>query len=200
MLRELLAIATDVVRARFLTASRPVTRANASAQRKTVKAQSTRADYTQAQKTVLELNRTGKLNNSAVNRFAVGGEYTKVVAAVSLLTEVKIEAIAPLMESDKLYALIVACKAARLDWSTTRMIIRNRPGCPPLSQRELEQAQEIFDGLLLSIAQWTLRFGSDRSGRGPAANVGQWHSKDMSGRPADVCFEGKAYVEARSGS
>jgi len=85
-----------------------------------------------------------------------------VVAAVSVLTDVKNVAVAPLIESDKLYALIVACKAARLDWSTTRMIIHNRPSCPPLTRRELEQAQEIFDGLLLSIAQWTLRFGSDR--------------------------------------
>jgi uncharacterized protein (DUF2336 family) len=162
LLRELLAMATDVVRARFLTASRPVTPAKASAQSNTVKVQSSGAEYTQAQKAVLELNRTGKLNNSTVNRFAVGGEYTYVVAAVSLLTDVKIEAVAPLIESDKLYALIVACKAARLDWSTTRMIIHNRPSCPPLTRRELEQAQEIFDGLLLSIAQWTLRFGSDR--------------------------------------
>lgn len=163
LLRELLAIATDVVRARFLTASRPVTRENVSAQGNSIKVQSSRIDYTLAQKTMLELNRTGKLNNSAVNRFAVSGDYTNVVAAVSLLTDVKIKAIEPLIESDRLYALIVACRAARLDWSTTRMILRNRPGCPLPSQRELEQSQEIFNGLLLSIAQWTLRFGSDRS-------------------------------------
>jgi hypothetical protein len=42
------------------------------------------------------------------------------------------------------------------------MIIRNRPGCPPLTQRELEQARAVFDGLLLSVAQWTARFGADR--------------------------------------
>jgi hypothetical protein len=42
------------------------------------------------------------------------------------------------------------------------MIIRNRPGCSPPTQRELEQAREVFDGLLLSVAQWTARFGADR--------------------------------------
>ena len=26
----------------------------------------------------------------------------------------------------------------------------------------LEQAQVIFEGLLLSVAQWTIRFGADR--------------------------------------
>jgi len=97
-----------------------------------------------------------------VNRFAVREDYTNVVAALSFMTDMKIEAIEPLIRSDRLYALIVACRAARLSWSTTTMIVRNRPGCPPVTQRELEQGREIFDGLLLSIAQWTIRFGSDR--------------------------------------
>ena len=42
------------------------------------------------------LNRTGKLNDSIVNRFAVRGEYTHVVAALALKADVKVEAIAPL--------------------------------------------------------------------------------------------------------
>jgi hypothetical protein len=42
------------------------------------------------------------------------------------------------------------------------MIIRNRPGCAPPTQRELDQAREVFDALLLSVAQWTVRFGADR--------------------------------------
>jgi hypothetical protein len=119
-------------------------------------------DYTQAQSHVLALNREGKLNDSAVNRLAVRGEYNNVVAALSLKTDVGIEAIAPLIEGDRLYGLIVACKAARLSWSATTMIIRNRPGCPPATQRDFEQAQVIFEGLLLSVAQWTIRFGADR--------------------------------------
>ena len=97
-----------------------------------------------------------------MNRYAVRSEYVHVVAALSLLSEVKIEAIEPLIEPERLYGLIVACKACRLDWSTMAMIIRNRPGCPPLTQRELEQARVVFDGLLLSVAQWTARFGADR--------------------------------------
>jgi uncharacterized protein (DUF2336 family) len=162
LLRELLAMATDVVRARFLTASRPVTREKRSGPAAAVKTQPSKIDYTQALNHVAALARAGKLNNQSVNRFAVGGEYTDVVAALSILADVKVEAIEPLIESDRLYALIVACKSARLDWSTTRMIIHNRPGCPPVTKRELEQGREVFDGLILSIAQWTVRFGSDR--------------------------------------
>ena len=160
LLRELLARATDVVRARFLTARRPVTRAKRSVEAITVEPRPNRIEYTQALNHVVALNRAGTLNNSTVNRFAVRGEYTNVLAALSFMSDVKIEAIEPLIESDRLYALIVACKAARLDWSTTTMIVRNRPGCPPVTRQEIEQGREVFDGLALSIAQWTVRFGS----------------------------------------
>ena len=160
LLREILAKATDLVLARFLTAPRPV--AHGKGQPNAITPLPRKVDYSQAQSEVIALNRTGKLNDSTVNRFAVRGEYTSVVAALSLKTDVKIEAIEPLIESDRLYGLIVACKAARLNWSTTTMIIRNRPGCPPATQRECEQAEAVFEGLLLSVAQWTIRFGADR--------------------------------------
>ena len=119
-------------------------------------------DYGRALDELVALNRAGKLNDSAINRFAVREEYAQVVAALALKVDVKPEAIEPFLERERLYGLIVACKAARLDWSTTKMIIRNRPGCPPVTQRELEQGLEIFNALILSLAQWTIRFGSDR--------------------------------------
>jgi uncharacterized protein (DUF2336 family) len=165
LLRELVARATDMVRARFLTAPRPVmkkVRGSSSGLAEQVSATRPKIDYRQAQGQVLALSRAGKLNDSAVNRFAVRGEYINVVAALSLLTDVKIEAIEPLIESDRLYGLIVACKAARLNWSTTRMIIHNRPHCPPATQWEYDQGRAVFETLLLSVSQWTIRFGADR--------------------------------------
>jgi hypothetical protein len=59
--------------------------------------------------------------------------------------------------------LIVACRAARLDWSTAISIISNRPDCLPVSQHKLEQGKEIFDALSLSAAQQTIRIWSTRS-------------------------------------
>lgn len=164
LLRELIGKVADVVRARFLTASRPIARkkvqgaagpAPSATPRKAI-------DYTKAQNEVVTLNRTGKLNDSVVNRFAVRGEYDLVVAAIALKADVKAEAIEPFLEPERVYGLIVACKAARLTWSTTTMIVRNRPDCPPATDRELEQCVAIFESLLLSVAQWTIRFGSDR--------------------------------------
>jgi uncharacterized protein (DUF2336 family) len=166
LLRELIDRVTDVVRARFLTAPRPVARAKTQNSAAAAAAQGGVArkaiDYTEAQSEVVALNRTGKLNDSIVNRFAVRGEYTHVVAALALKADVKVEAIEPLLEPDRVYGLIVACKAARLSWSTTTMIVRNRPNCPPSTDRELEQCVAVFESLLLSVAQWTIRWGSDR--------------------------------------
>jgi uncharacterized protein (DUF2336 family) len=167
LLRELLAKATDIVRARFLTAPRPQIQGKIQGSGGAIAQQASatprkQIDYTQAQSEVLALNRAGKLSDSTVNRFAVRSEYTNVVAALSLLSDVKIEAVEPLIEPERLYGLIVACRASRLSWSTMTMIIRNRPGCSPPTQRELEQAREVFDALLLSVAQWTVRFGADR--------------------------------------
>ena len=164
LLRELIGKVADVVRARFLTAPRPVARQktqNAAAAGQNGAARKA-IDYTQAQNEVVALNRTGKLSDSLVNRFAVRGEYTLVVAALALKADVKVEAIEPLLEPDLVYGLIVACKAARLTWSTTTMIVRNRPNCPPSTDRELEQCVAVFESLLLSVAQWTIRWGSDR--------------------------------------
>jgi hypothetical protein len=168
LLRKLLAVATEAIWARLSTATRPVVPGKAPAMRA---AESRPRDYTQANNDVVMLNRTGKLNDSTVNRFAMKGEYTHVVAALSFMTEVKVEDIEPLIQSDRLYGLVVACRAARLDWSTTNTIIRNRPQCPAASQHEIERGREIFDALLLSVAQWTVRFGLAQNGSEMAAQV-----------------------------
>jgi uncharacterized protein (DUF2336 family) len=166
-LRELLAKATDAVKARLLKAASPAMREKIQAAIAVIAEQigvvTKQIDYTGAQNAVVALNRAGKLNDSMVNQFAVGREYDNVVAALSFMATVKIEAIEPLINSDRLDGLIVACKAARLSWSTTMMIIRNRPGCRPASKQELEQGLEEFEALSLSTAQRTIRFWSARS-------------------------------------
>ena len=163
LLRKLLAMASDAVWLRLSTATRPVVRQKTQSSAVIVSAEPPDPiDYTQAVRDVIALNRAAKLNDSTINRYALRGVYTHVVAALSFMTDVKIEEIEPLLQSDRLYGLIVACRAARLDWTTTSTIIRNRPGCPPASKQELEQSLEIFGALLLSVAQWTIRFGSAR--------------------------------------
>ena len=166
--RDLLSKATAAVRARLLKAASPEMREQIEraiqgiAEQIGVKAPPP-VDYSASEAAVLVLNRAGKLGDQTINRFAVQGEYTNIIAALSLLSTVKIEAIEPLMSNRRPDGLVVACKASRLDWSTTNMILRNRPKCTSLSKTEIEQAKEMFEALSLSAAQRTIQFWSVRS-------------------------------------
>ena len=106
------------------------------------------------------MNRAGKLNDATVNRFAIDGQYEDVVAALSLFASVSIEAIDGVCRNPKPDGLIVACRASRLSWSATTMIIRNRPGVPAVTREELEQGKQVFEMLSLTSAQRTMRFWS----------------------------------------
>jgi uncharacterized protein (DUF2336 family) len=167
VLRELLSRASAAVRDRLLKVAPPEMRAKIQeAIRAVVEQIASPAlapeDYTESESMVLALNREGKLGDQTINRFAMQGEYNHIVAALSLLNSVKTEAIEPLIGNPRPDGLIVACKAARLNWSTTSMILRNRPHCRPLSKQDFENGREVFDALSLSSAQRTIRFWSAR--------------------------------------
>ena len=119
-------------------------------------------DYSEAKSTVLALNNAGKLNDSSVNRFAVRGEHTHLVAALSLLADVAIETVEQLMREGDCCGLVIACRASRLNWQTTLAVIRNCRRAQQIPQREMEQYKEVFESLFLSTAQRTIRYGSVR--------------------------------------
>lgn len=131
-------------------------------------------DYADAKATVMALNNAGQLNDPSVNRFAVRGEYRNVVAALAQLAAVPVEAIAPLLEASDIRGLVVACRAARLNWNTASAIVRHRKPAPSASQQQLDDAKETFEALPLSSAQRVIRFGSisDLTTR-PLAAVGR---------------------------
>lgn len=117
----------------------------------------THAHYATATAKMVELSRKGNLNDRSVNGFAVKREYVDVVAALSLLSGAAVEVILPLLQTAELDGLVVACKAARLNWSTTLMIVRHRPAATVIAEKELEQAKAVFDELSISVAQRTIR-------------------------------------------
>ena len=167
-LRELLSKATAAARARLLKAAPPELRVKIEEVIRNIADQvgikpPEPVDYTEARNMAVALNRAGKLGDQTINRFAVQEEYCNVIAALSLLSAVNIETVEPLIGNPRPDSLIVACKAARLNWSTTSMIIRNRPGCDPISKPELDRSSEIFEALSLSAAQRTIRLWSTRN-------------------------------------
>jgi uncharacterized protein (DUF2336 family) len=169
ILRALIAKATDAVRLRLVTHARPEMRAKIEAAIELVAGKigvqpQAPVDYVKAQSLVLELNKAGKLNDSAINRFAIRRQQDNVVAALSLLSTVTVEAIKPLMDEPGCNGLIVACRAAGLTWQTTLAVINNRTGAiAALSPQDVEQFKTVFDGLSLSSAQRTIRFWSARA-------------------------------------
>ena len=117
-----------------------------------------RPDYASAQAKMIELGRKGRLNDSTINRFAISGEYTNIVAALALLTGSPTDVIERLIASDSIEGLVLACKASRLDWATANAIARHRPGHSPVPAEELEKAKKTFETFSLSAAQRTVRF------------------------------------------
>jgi len=168
LFQELVAKAANRVRTRLLKSASPEMRERIQAAIKAATEQVAvaapkPADYSEHRSRMIELNRVGKLNDSTLNKFAVERDYISIVAALSFLAAVPTEAIEPLITSERLDGLIVACKAARLNWSTTTMIIRNRPDCAPVSTQQFEQGSQVFETLTLSAAQRTIQFWSTQS-------------------------------------
>ena len=173
-LRDLLQKATEAVRASLLKTAPPELRARIQDAIRTVAKQGGAKapepiDYTEAQNMAVALNRAGKLGDQTINRFAAQEEYPNIVAALSLLSTVTIETIEPLISDPRLDGLVIACRASRLNWSTTAMIISNRPDCAPASSVEVARAKKVFETLSLSAAQRTIRLWSDRSSAGDAS-------------------------------
>jgi hypothetical protein len=116
------------------------------------------ADYASARPEIVALNRVGKLNDSTVNRFAIRGETANLFTALSVLSGAPIEIVEHVMTDDDCEGLVMACRASRLNWQTTLAILSNRSGAR-LSFTQRERAQHIFETLLLSTSQWTVRWG-----------------------------------------
>jgi uncharacterized protein (DUF2336 family) len=157
LVRKFLALVTGKPRIAFLNAGPPETRV--VAQQARAPDINTQRDYASAEKEVLELSRSGKLTDSAVNRFAIAQDLEKLTAALALLSETPVTVIERLLCREGLDEMVIACKAARLRWATTVSIIRCSRGGAPTSEQELEQLIRLFESLSLSEAQRTVRFG-----------------------------------------
>jgi uncharacterized protein (DUF2336 family) len=165
VLGELLAKVTKPERARLVALASPHARGAVQKAIERIEAEASSkppapVDYTEASAIVLALSKEGKLADQAVNRFAVHQEQQNLVAALSLLATVETEIFEPLFDQSDGYGLMVACRASRLNWNTTLAVVTHRKNAPRLSPQEVEQRQEAFEALPLSIAQWTIRFGT----------------------------------------
>src|SRR5439155_16974538 len=111
-----------------------------------------------AQRTVLELQQAGKLDEKQLMSFAEERKHEETVAALSVLCGVPIEAADRLMGGDRPDPVLILCKAAGYGWTTVRAIIMSRPSAKGTSNQSLDGAFANFEKLTPATAQRVVRF------------------------------------------
>lgn len=163
LLCDLLSRANEAVRAKLLSLAAPQTREEIS--RVLAKVTDAVASETArphqlsaAEQSVRAMHSAGGLDDAAVLDFANRRRFEEVTAALALLCAAPLNVISELMTGVRNDAVMVVCKAARLQWPTVEIILRNRPGGHAPSQLVLDVARNDFARLSILTAQKTLRF------------------------------------------
>ena len=118
----------------------------------------TTRDYSDALRTVLEMQQAGKLGEEELVEFAQDRKYEEMVAAISLLCDVPVEAADRLMGGDRPDPILILCKATAYGWPTARAIIMARPSAKGTSSHSLDAAFANFEKLAPATAQRVVRF------------------------------------------
>jgi len=161
MLRELMAKATDAVRARLsavVPAGIDVKDVVNAASREMLSAVPTGRSMARAEALIAEMAASKKLNEQAVDNFAKSGLYEETLVAVARLCSAPTELVSRLMQNESPEGLLLACKAAGFEWPTVAAILALRKGRVPMSDDEIEAAGANFLRISLATAQRVLRF------------------------------------------
>ena len=162
LLRDLLARATEAVRAKLLALIPPQQREQLTqilAEISTAISGATKdIRYENAEKAIQSLQKARRLNDETIGNFAAAGQMPQVIVGVAVLTSSKIDVIAEIMTGVRNDAVLVPCRAAGLSWPTTEAILRNRKRPKQVSAEVLNLAKNDYQRLSLETAQKTLRF------------------------------------------
>jgi uncharacterized protein (DUF2336 family) len=171
--RQLLSRATEAVRTRLLSRAPPhlfeeirsaIAAAAASADREMSKVR----DFAAARRFVATLAQSGELDEATLFGFARQKRYEETVAALAELSKSSIEVIRPLMQSLRDDGLLVACKAAELNWDTAAAILECRYSTGSLGATELAKAKIQFAATRIEDARRLLAFWKVRSTPAPS--------------------------------
>jgi uncharacterized protein (DUF2336 family) len=162
LFRDLLLKATEVVQQRLFASARPETQAEIrrvlAKVSDEVGAYAAPRDYSQAQRTIAELRREGKLDEAALVDFAKDRKYEEMIAALALLCSVPIDVVDRLMGGDRPDPILILCKSAGWGWPTAKTIIMARPTGKGPSSQGLDNAYANFERLSPATAQRVMRF------------------------------------------
>ncbi len=169
MFQSLLTRATAVVHKRLLASATPERRAEIcrvlTKVSKEVGARVGPRDYIAAQRTVLGLHRSGRMNETTLAAFCSDGQYEETVAGLAALAKVPIDVADRLMSGDRPDPVLILCKAAGLSWPTVRTVIMARLDGKTTSSQGLDIAFDHYGRLSAPTAQRVVRFWQVRQDR-----------------------------------
>ena len=174
LLHELVLKATDAVRARLLATAPAEVHAEikraldtiASSLKQEVEVES--RDFKRAREFVQTLQRKNQLTETTLNDFVKSNKYEEMVAALAMLGSARFELIERLMRTIHYGGLLVACKAAGLQWPTVNAILVHRLPQHPIAAHDLEQAKADFAKLTRVTAQKLVGFWQARPSAMPS--------------------------------
>jgi uncharacterized protein (DUF2336 family) len=165
LFRELLSRATEAVRARLLELAGPESRRHIQGVLSAIAEDAqhearrrTEHDYAAAQTGVAALKAEGRLDDAAVFEFASKGQYAHIVTALSSLCSAPVPLVDELLQSKHREAILIACKAAELEWPTVKAVLNCRAIAGKMSDLDVDTARADFLRLSASGAQRVLRF------------------------------------------
>ncbi len=164
VVRDLMAKATDAVRARLVANASPETHAEIQRALGLASAQvarevsNTPRDFRRAQLLIEEMKRNHRLDETAVANFAHAGRYEEMVVGLAELCGAPLDLIDTLTQNISHDGLLLACKACDIHWHTFSAIVSKRFPLRPISGIELEKARVDFIKLSVATAKRIYRF------------------------------------------
>ena len=166
-LKELLAGSIDAVRRRLLEMATPERKAKIKQAMTDISGlilpvESGR-NFEPAQLAVLALRTFGKLDESALLDFAKAHKYEESIAALAVMSGVKIATLDRLISGDRYDPILIVSKVIGLDWPTVRALILLRLGPDRvISTADIEGARVNFARLMPSTAERVVNFWKSR--------------------------------------
>jgi uncharacterized protein (DUF2336 family) len=118
--------------------------------------------YEAARALVAAKHQAGTLVEADLLDYALTNKCEELVIALALLCSVSVDIVDRLMDLDRPDAMLIACRSAGLEWSTTREIIRLQARDQAISEAGFRRARENFSNLTKSSADRILQFWQSR--------------------------------------
>jgi uncharacterized protein (DUF2336 family) len=115
-------------------------------------------DYSDAERNVAALVKSGKLDEAALVTFVRKRQKEELVVAIARLSSTPVGIIAQLLNGHRNDAILLPCKAAQLSWPTVDFILHDKLAGQPAIEDIVALARKDYGKLTTATAQRTLRF------------------------------------------